>query len=147
MSSHPASNLSSRLRLWPLPLALACLWAGSACVHSLRDQLQQELSLWQGKSPDQLVEQWGAPQSSYLLETGRKVLTYQDIAIISRTIPYGAFLRPEVYSFSDTCRLNFFTDAAQKHIESVTTSGSPSVCLDMIESLRHTPQPSPTPPH
>lgn len=134
--------------------SIACsLWLLSACVHSYRDRIDSDLSSWMQQPPDRLVESWGAPRSTYTMDDGRKVLTYEDSSFVSRTVsPYYFYPRPDVYSYSDSCKISFFTDATQKLLQNYSYVGSPGVCLDMIESGKATRRSavpdavSPTPP-
>jgi hypothetical protein len=53
--------------------ALAAL-ALSACVTE--EGYRQQMSTWQGRTGDDLVIEWGAPQEKALLTDGRQVWTY-----------------------------------------------------------------------
>lgn len=113
----------------------AALAAG--CTHTPKERLDLELDSWIGKTPDRLVESWGAPRSTYSMDNGKKALTYEETAFVSRSMgSLYAFPRPDIYSYSDTCKITFFTDASQKLLESYTYAGSPGVCLDQIEGTR-----------
>ncbi len=103
----------------------------SGCAHT-GEKLNAELQLWIGQHPDQLVEQWGAPRSVYVMEKGAKVLTYETSETSSRTMGY--YRRPEIYTLTDSCKISFYTEASQKSIERFSYSGSPAVCFDMIRS-------------
>ena len=72
------------------------------------------------------------------MENGRKVLTFEESAFVSRSLGTFYYVRPEVYSYSDNCKLSFFTDAQQKVIESYSYTGSAGVCLELIESVSRT---------
>jgi hypothetical protein len=102
-----------------------------ACTH-YSERLDSALQAWVGKHPDQLVEQWGAPRSVYVMEKGSKVLTFEANELYSRTLGY--WRRPEVYTQSENCKISFFTDASQKTIEKFSYSGSLAACYDMLRS-------------
>jgi hypothetical protein len=104
----------------------------SACTH-YSERLDAALQAWIGKHPDQLVEQWGAPRSVYVMEKGSKVLTYESNELYSRTLGY--WRRPEIYTQSENCKISFFSDASQKSIEKFTYSGSTAACYDMLRTL------------
>ncbi len=121
------------MRIMPF-LTLASL-ALNACAHAYRERIDRELGGWMKQSPDRLVESWGAPRSTYTMDNGRKVLTYEDSTFVSRTMgPLYYYPRPDVYSYSDSCKINFYTDASQKLLDSYSYTGSPGVCIDMIQS-------------
>ncbi len=104
----------------------------TACAHS-DAELSAALDPWIGKNPDQLVEKWGSPSSTYQMENGVKVLTYANDRVVSRSIGYGYRLwRHDNFSYTETCKINFFTDAARKKIEKYTTLGGAYNCLDQL---------------
>lgn len=136
------------LTLRSFTLAFLLVSLGLGCTHTPKERLGLALDGWIGKTPDQLVEAWGAPRSTYNMDNGKKAMTYEETAFVSRTMgSLYAFPRPDIYSYSDTCKITFFTDASQKMLESYNYTGSPGVCLDQIESTRNasrskTPSPS-----
>ncbi len=110
------------------------LWA---CTHTYRERLDSELGAWMGKTPDSLIERWGAPRSTYIMDNGKKALSYEETAFVSRSLgSVYAYPRPDIYSYSDSCKITFFTDSSQKLLESYTYAGAPGVCLDQIEDSR-----------
>ena len=136
------------VRLLSLSLISFATLALNACAHTYRERVDRELGTWMKQAPDRLVEAWGAPRSTYTMDNGRKVLTYEDSTFVTRSmgLPYY-YPRPDVYSYSDSCKISFFTDETQKLLESYSYTGSPGVCLDMIQSGRSTIRgQGPTPP-
>ena len=119
---------------------MGSLWLLVACAHSSQERFDGALKPWIGRHPDELVTAWGAPRSTYTLENGRKVLTYEESAFVSRTFGAYTFPRPEVFSYSDSCKLSIFTDSQQKVIDSYSYTGSLSVCLEWLESTRRSSQ-------
>lgn len=112
---------------------LAALYL-SGCAHEYSQRLDAALGTWVGQHPDRLVEAWGAPSSSYTFENGSKALTYEEGATITRSFSRSYMWRPDVYSSSETCRINFFTDAGQKKIERFSYKGYPSICLEIFDN-------------
>ena len=108
----------------------------SGCLHSA-DRLDQELATWVGRAPDDLVEAWGAPRSSYVMDKGQKVLSYESTETINRFSGY--FHRPDFYSYTDTCKINFYTDSTQKTIARTSYLGNPNGCLDMLHATSNSP--------
>lgn len=107
-----------------------------ACVH-YGDRLKSELDPWVGKHPDQLVEQWGAPSSSYVMENGVKVLSYINDRQVSRASGLGySPWRWSNYTYNDSCKVNFFTDGSQKKIEKYTTVGDVSSCVEVLSDVK-----------
>ncbi|MCX6127793.1 MAG: hypothetical protein NTX25_01860 [Proteobacteria bacterium] len=101
------------------------------CVHSA-ERLEQSLNSWIGRTPDDLVEAWGAPHSSYTMDKGPKVLSYESSETINRFSSY--FRRPDYYSYTESCKINFFTDPSQKTLARVSYLGNSSICLDLVQT-------------
>ena len=93
------------MQRWSWFFFSVCPWLLASCIHFDRD-IDQELAVWVGRSPDELVEVWGAPQSSYTMDKGPKVLSYEATESVSRYTSY--FRRPDVYTFTESCKINFF---------------------------------------
>lgn len=115
-------------------LFIALTFLMSACVHDYEDRVDTALKTWIGQHPDRLVESWGAPRSTYVFENGSKALTYEDTETYTRTFGRSFWWRNDTMSSSETCRINFYTDASQKKIERYSYKGYPSTCLEVMES-------------
>ncbi|RZA26462.1 MAG: hypothetical protein EOP10_03510 [Proteobacteria bacterium] len=104
----------------------------TACAH-YSERLKTDLDPWLGKHPDQLVERWGAPDSTYPMSSGVKVLTYTSDRTVSRYsgMSYTAW-RFGNYSYTDSCKISFFTDVAQKIIERYATTGEAGSCVEVL---------------
>lgn len=131
--------------LW---VCLASAWIGG-CAHGLREGIDRDLSSWIGQPADSLVEAWGAPRSTYTMDSGSKVLTYEETSFVNRTAtPYYFYPRTDITSYSDSCKINFFTDKSQKILSSYSYVGSSGVCRDIIDSgsavRRSAPSPAPS---
>lgn len=111
----------------------------SSCVHTRSNRLQEILTSWHGHDPDQLVQTWGAPESTYTLREGGLVLTYQHTRLTSRMSFYRY---PENYSDSLSCKANFYTDEQKKVIRNSNFQGDASTCLEIAIAA---PQPAATP--
>jgi hypothetical protein len=113
---------------------------GVACVH-YGDRVKEELDPWIGKHPDQLVEQWGAPDSTYSMANGVKVLSYASDRTVSRYsgMSYTPW-RFGNYSYTDSCKISFFTDAAQKKLERYSTQGDSGSCFEVMRDYAKTSQ-------
>lgn len=124
------------LGLYKTILVLGMLALGSSCAH-YEDRLKSDLDPWVGQHPDRLVEKWGAPNSSYAMESGVKVLSYFNDRQVTRStgIGYSAW-RWGNYSYSETCKINFFTDSSQKTIERYSTVGDISSCVDVLNDIK-----------
>ncbi|MBC7662039.1 MAG: hypothetical protein H7249_20280 [Chitinophagaceae bacterium] len=106
-----------------------------SCAH-FEEQLKTDLEPWVGQSPDRLVEQWGAPNSNYAMTNGTKVLSYFNERSTMRSAGMGrASWRFGTYTYTDSCKVNFFTDANQKKIERYTTTGDIATCLEAVRDL------------
>jgi hypothetical protein len=118
----------------------AFMLMAQGCAH-YGEALKSELSPWLGQHPDRLVEQWGAPNSFYAMENGVKVLSYFNDRQVTRStgVGYSAW-RWGNYSYSETCKINFFTDATQKKIERYSTSGTDSSCVEVIRDIPKSPK-------
>lgn len=115
------------------------LTLGGACAH-YADRLKSDLDPWIGQHPDRLVEEWGAPSSNYTMENGTKVLSYVNDRQVSRTSSYGYYSwRLSSYSYSESCKINFFTDAGQKKIEKYSTVGDASSCVEVLRDIKRSP--------
>lgn len=111
------------------PLSLA------ACAH-YSERLKSELEPWVGKHPDKVVEQWGAPNSTYTMENGVKVLTYSSDRQVSRYTSFGyTAYRLGNYSYTESCKINFYTDPANKKIDRYTTTGEAGNCVEMLKEF------------
>lgn len=107
----------------------------TACVH-YSERLKAGLDPWVGKHPDTLVEQWGAPDSSYAMESGVKVLTYTSERMVSRSTSIGyTSWRFGNYSYTDSCKINFFTDGTQKKIDRYSTTGEAGSCVEVLRDF------------
>ncbi len=122
--------------LYRVTLFFGILTLSQACVH-YSDRLKSELDPWIGQHPDQLVEKWGAPNSSYAMQSGVNVLTYINDRQVSRASGLGySSWRWSNYSYNDSCRINFFTDPSQKKIEKYTTVGDASSCVETLSDVK-----------
>lgn len=107
-----------------------------ACAH-YGDRLKSDLDPWIGQHPDKLVEQWGAPNSTYAMENGVKVLSFVNDRQVSRSSGFGySAWRFSNYTYNDTCKINFFTDTSQKKIEKYTSVGDASSCVDVLNEVK-----------
>ncbi len=115
-------------------ILLALIFTMSSCAHNYRERLDQSLTSWLGQHPDQLVEAWGAPRSTYVLESGAKALTFEESSINSRSYGYSYYWRPEVYSYTEHCKITFVTDVSPKKLERYSYTGQVNVCMDIINA-------------
>lgn len=107
----------------------------TSCVH-YQERLNLSLDPWLGRHPDQLVEQWGAPDSTYVMENGVKVLTYTTDRTVGRFSALGyPSWRFGNYTYSDSCKMSFFSEAGQKKIERYSTTGEAASCVEILKDL------------
>jgi len=59
--------------------AIASAASLSGCVTN--QDLDQALSGWVGRDADDLVRSWGAPNSTYSLKDGGKIITYERLTV------------------------------------------------------------------
>lgn len=119
-------------RLSKLLAFAVLLWPLTGCVH-YQDRLAAALDPWVSQHPDRLVEKWGAPDSTYAMSSGVKVLTYTSDRTVSRYSGLGyTSWRFGNYTYTDSCKISFFSDPGQKQIDRYTTSGEASACVEII---------------
>ncbi len=104
----------------------------NACAHTDEKELDAKLGSWVGQHPDRLVEAWGVPNSSYEFENGSKALTYEDSTTTTRSYIHHIG-RPDYYTTSETCRINFYTDVSKQKIERFSYKGYAWSCLDIFD--------------
>ncbi len=103
-----------------------------SCAHN-EDLIKSQLDVWLQKQPDKLVEAWGAPDSNYTMDNGSRVLSYNSEKVQSRTTGLaGSPYRFGNYTYSESCKINFYTDPVKKTITRYTTSGEDYACVDAI---------------
>ncbi len=107
----------------------------SACAHH-QEFVNSKLDLWLGSHPDKLVEAWGAPDSSYTMENGTRVLSYTTERIQSRysglaVSPY----RFGNYTYSESCQMSFYTDPEKKTISRYMAPGDDNACVEAIREF------------
>lgn len=83
---------------------------------------QEAMESWLGKSEEELVTKWGAPQSVYTLSNNKKILSYiEDLGGSARTnVSYGTAYT--TYS-QHTCKTDFVLDTSGQ-IESFKFEGN-----------------------
>ncbi len=118
----------------PLVL-LGMVSLASACAH-YAEVLKNQLDPWIGRHPDKLVEIWGAPSSVYVMESGVKVLSYTNERQVLRSVGAGySNWRWGSYSYSESCKINFFTDDKQKKIDRFTKTGDDGSCVELMRDM------------
>jgi len=117
------------------PTLIASILLSASCAH-YADALKARLDPIIGQHPDRLVEKWGAPSSVYSMENGVKVLSYSNDRQITRAGGPGySSWRWGSYSYSENCKINFFTDDKQKKIERYSTTGDDGACVEVLRDM------------
>ena len=101
-----------------------------------RYDLRGVLNSWKDQTTDALVSSWGGPDSIYLMENGRTVLTFSATSMKSTTNSHHSyFLYDHIHSskvFSSTCRISWFTYQGNKKLEYPKLFGHPEGCRDFL---------------
>lgn len=120
-----------------LLLVLGAFGSQAACVHS-SERLKEELTPFVGQAADVVVEQWGAPDSTYTMDSGKKVLTYSSDRQVNRFSNYGySAYRLGNYSYTESCKINFYSDPLSKKIESYSINGDANNCVEMLKDMKN----------
>jgi hypothetical protein len=116
---------------------LLALWAvtlSQGCVTD--DELDRALGSWVGRDADDLVRIWGAPNSTYALKDGGKIISYERLTV--QTTGSGDFRDTE----SRHCKIDL-TLGSDGKISQAVWRGSNEQCGVMIMPAQTAPETNP----
>jgi hypothetical protein len=104
----------------------------AACGQSAAQQNADDLASWKGQPVDRLVFEWGPPTSTWTMQNGRTVMSFEH-EVVENDYSYDDYGNRVLEDTThQKCTVNWITDTTSSFLIESKVIGDASVCEEMI---------------